>query len=169
MARCVICHKPLSKLENILRGMGDVCAAKNQKVFTDLISTGVEEEYITTPPNRYGFIFERKEDGTICTNLPHLVIVHSPTGFEWGYGGSGPAETALNVLEYVVRREGLSKQKVKAWNGVFCMSLAWRWHQDFKRTFIANLSQDPGKEVIPYEDVLAWLTAQEKRQLEFPF
>jgi hypothetical protein len=23
---------------------------------------------------------------------------HSPTGFEWGYGGSGPAQTALAIL-----------------------------------------------------------------------
>jgi hypothetical protein len=23
---------------------------------------------------------------------------HSPTGFEWGYGGSGPSQTALAVL-----------------------------------------------------------------------
>lgn len=29
--------------------------------------------------------------------LPH-VIYHSPTGFEWGYGGSGPADLALSIL-----------------------------------------------------------------------
>lgn len=29
--------------------------------------------------------------------LKHIVR-HSPTGFSWGYGGSGPADTALSVL-----------------------------------------------------------------------
>lgn len=29
--------------------------------------------------------------------LPHRMI-HSPTGFEWGYGGSGPADTARSIL-----------------------------------------------------------------------
>lgn len=24
---------------------------------------------------------------------------HSPTGFEWGYGGSGPAQLALAILD----------------------------------------------------------------------
>lgn len=30
--------------------------------------------------------------------LPHTLARHSPTGFAWGYGGSGPADLALNVL-----------------------------------------------------------------------
>ena len=29
--------------------------------------------------------------------LPHRVR-HSPDGFEWGYGGSGPADLALSIL-----------------------------------------------------------------------
>ncbi|MGH2331772.1 DUF6166 domain-containing protein [Thermoanaerobacter mathranii] len=31
------------------------------------------------------------------TPLTHIVK-HSPTGFEWGYGGSGPADLALSIL-----------------------------------------------------------------------
>ena len=30
---------------------------------------------------------------------------HSPTGFEWGYGGSGPAQLALAILAYDVNDE----------------------------------------------------------------
>jgi len=26
------------------------------------------------------------------------IVNHSPTGFEWGYGGSGPAQLALSIL-----------------------------------------------------------------------
>jgi hypothetical protein len=28
----------------------------------------------------------------------HHVVRHSPTGMEWGYGGSGPSDTALSIL-----------------------------------------------------------------------
>lgn len=33
------------------------------------------------------------------------VINHSPTGFEWGYGGSGPAQLALAILCDAVGKE----------------------------------------------------------------
>lgn len=37
------------------------------------------------------------EDSVVQRPLPHIVR-HSPTGFEWGYGGSGPADLALSIL-----------------------------------------------------------------------
>jgi len=37
------------------------------------------------------------EQGGTRTPLRH-VPAHSPTGLEWGYGGSGPADTALAIL-----------------------------------------------------------------------
>src|SRR5512135_81505 len=41
-------------------------------------------------------------DGTVVSEdeLRHLVK-HSPTGFSWGYGGSGPADLALSILRDV--------------------------------------------------------------------
>ena len=47
---------------------------------------------------------------------PHLAVRnHSPTGFEWGYGGSGPAQLALALcIEVVgVDRAERSYQSVK--------------------------------------------------------
>lgn len=54
---------------------------------------------------------------------------HSPTGFEWGYGGSGPAQTALAILADVLGDDDLAVQlhqrfkfaviggiKVSTWN-----------------------------------------------------
>lgn len=35
-------------------------------------------------------------DGSMAT-LPHLVY-HSPDGFEWGYGGSGPSDLARSIV-----------------------------------------------------------------------
>jgi hypothetical protein len=55
---------------------------------------------------------------------PRLDLVnHSPTGLEWGYGGSGPAQTALAILaDYLNDNE----------------QLAIGLHQKFKWDFIAN-------------------------------
>jgi len=36
----------------------------------------------------------------------HHFVRHSPTGFEWGYGGSGPADLALSILVDLI---GLAK------------------------------------------------------------
>ena len=48
---------------------------------------------------------------------------HSPSGFEWGYGGSGPAQLALALLA-----DHLSDD-----------DQAVLHHQDFKRTVVAGL------------------------------
>jgi hypothetical protein len=51
---------------------------------------------------------------------------HSPDGFEWGYGGSGPAQLALAILAYTIQNNDLAVQL----------------HQDFKRDFVAKLDRD---------------------------
>ena len=33
-----------------------------------------------------------------CSYPLRHVVRHSPTGFNWGYGGSGPADTARSIL-----------------------------------------------------------------------
>lgn len=53
------------------------------------------------------------------------VYSHSPTGFSWGYGGSGPAQLALAILlRYLPEIDAVSL------------------HQDFKWKFIAPLPQE---------------------------
>lgn len=42
-------------------------------------------------------VLYRRLDGTACATVPHAAR-HSPTGPEWGYGGSGPADLARSVL-----------------------------------------------------------------------
>ena len=38
-------------------------------------------------------------DGTaVVEGIYQTWVWHSPIGFEWGYGGSGPADLALNIL-----------------------------------------------------------------------
>jgi hypothetical protein len=55
------------------------------------------------------------------------VVNHSPTGFCWGYGGSGPAQLALAIL-------------LDHFNGDRGRALAL--YQDFKFKVIARLPQD---------------------------
>jgi len=74
----------------------------------------------------------RAKDGTVSVlvdgePLPPCndVYNHSPDGFEWGYGGSGPAQLALALL---VHHCGKNR--------------ALKYYQDFKWRFISILPKD---------------------------
>ena len=69
------------------------------------------------------------------------VTNHSPSGFSWGYGGSGPAQLALALL----LEAGASEQE------------AQRHHQDFKWAHIATLDGDHGFQM-PASIVTDWLS-----------
>lgn len=51
---------------------------------------------------------------------------HSPTGFEWGYAGSGPAQLALALLADAVGDD----------------HRAVEWHQPFKFAVVGKLPRD---------------------------
>ena len=65
------------------------------------------------------------------------VCNHSPTGFSWGYGGSGPAQLALAIL-----LKYLSKEKAVA------------LYQDFKREVIARFPEEDFETEV---DLRTWL------------
>ena len=69
---------------------------------------------------------------------------HSPTGFGWGYAGSGPAQLSLAILLEVLDDE----------------TLAMRYYQDFKFDFIANLT-DGQKWKLQEKVVLAYVESKE--------
>lgn len=73
---------------------------------------------------------------------------HSPTGFECGYAGSGPAELAFSIL-FDFFYGGCYQELWDSliWSGpeagkarAVSQSLAEKFHQDFKRAFITLLS-----------------------------
>jgi len=78
--------------------------------------------------------------GGARASIPQRYVHHSPTGFEWGYGGSGPADLALNILALFV-----------------APSEAWRLHQDFKRTCIARVPREGA--TINADNVRRWILA----------
>lgn len=76
---------------------------------------------------------------------------HSPTGFEYGYGGSGPADLALSILDALIDEP----RTVPVFRGL-CGELAWELHQKFKRKFIEPLTGD-GPWEITAEQVMSWI------------
>lgn len=120
--------------------------------------TEFHDIFIDDEPLTDGVVLRRYPDG-VETNVPHLVVHHSPTGFEWGYGGSGPADLALNILEAVLTSQDYKGRRVDCWRGQ-CFALAWKLHQDFKRGFIAGMSTEGG--VIYYPAITAWIDEHAK-------
>jgi len=71
-----------------------------------------------------------------------IIVNHSPSGFNWGYEGSGPAQLALALLYNV------TQDKV----------MALRYYQDFKKDRV-SLWRDTW--VITDSNIHAWLLRQE--------
>lgn len=87
--------------------------------------------------------------GDALVDIPQRYVYHSPAGFEWGYGGSGPADLALNIL-------GLFLEAPEA----------WRLHQDYKQFVICRIPKEGG--VIPAASVRTWIQDywHEERQVD---
>ena len=85
----------------------------------------------------------RHANGNV-TFLKQRIVLHSATGFSWGYGGSGPADLALNMLF-----DFLLRTKTK---GARCLALDL--HQTFKWGFIATQPKDLS---VTSEQIESWL------------
>lgn len=153
---CRSCHRPLTDPASRERGLGPVCAHKNM-----LALARESGEVPLERPLREPFAGETVRlfwlpDGTVGMNLPRAVIQHSPTGWQVGYGGSGPADLALNILAafFPVGCDG--EPPVKCWQGQ-CSATAWRLHQDFKRAFVAGWEVPKGSTLeVPAARIVAW-------------
>lgn len=88
-------------------------------------------------------VLTRDAAGNPVTNVPCQVVVHSPTGFEWGYGGSGPADLALNILLLFTDRVTAEQS-----------------YQAFKWAFIAPMPEGGGR--IAAGDVREWVEKQRR-------
>lgn len=81
-------------------------------------------------------------EGELAIEPSLRVANHSPTGFAWGYPGSGPAQTALAILlDYTKDPE----------KSDFL-------HQQFKFDFIATMPDEGGK--ITGAEIDEWLKAK---------
>ena len=138
MAQCAICNKPLTDSLSVDRGIGPDCwenleneIAKNSSRFADRYCGKFNGDVVLM----------RGIDGAPLTNIPHRIILHSPTGYEWGYSGQGPADLALNILWQFTRAD-----------------VALKWHQDFKHEFLTKMPKD-GK-TIKGEQIRRWIAGK---------
>jgi hypothetical protein len=73
---------------------------------------------------------------------PSLAIKnHSPTGFNWGYGGSGPSQLALGIIYDVTGDEYLSESV----------------YQQFKWDFVSKWGDEWS---ITEDEVVEWVNAR---------
>lgn len=99
------------------------------------------------------------------TPLPprHDVRNHSPDGFQWGYGGSGPAQLALALCIHALACERGITFAVAFPRSQELIDRASRVYQDFKFAVIARIETDVW--TMTSDDVLAAISAIESGEL----
>lgn len=168
---CSRCKKPLSNPASVEAGMGPICRghrgedlmngdiAKREEFSDGEIDNHISLNVALVLARRPRLVMQDDnpaEVGQCLTNVPHLVVRHSPDGFEFGYGGSGPADLALNICQYYLNSIGYEGERTQCYDGN-CFSLAWVLHQEFKREFIASAPREGI--TIPMVEIKAWFEA----------
>lgn len=107
--------------------------------------------------SKWKYVAERLADGTVTASIVidkdgqaqefplHHFVKHSPTGFEIGYGGSGPADLAYSILVHWFLSYKFTLEEAQ--------EEAWAQHQDFKWAFVAKEREHL---VISDEEVGKW-------------
>lgn len=92
----------------------------------------------------------RDADGKAHVNIPQRIRYHSPSGIEWGYGGSGPADLALNILSLYVEER-----------------TAYELHQQFKQDFITVMPHEGGtiKQLPEFEEHLHLIKEEAEKRV----
>lgn len=79
--------------------------------------------------------------GDPLVDIERPFVYHSPDGYEWGCGGSGPSDLALNILALFVPPPE-----------------AWRLHHRYKDAVVARIPREGG--TITAESVRDWIRAE---------
>ena len=160
ITHCSRCKRVLSDPDSVQRGMGPECASRSWSPESGLCKRDkFSDEFDGSIPFERAFVMKRhrstdpSEKGIVVTNVSHLVVQHSPDGFEFGYGGSGPADLALNACQLYLNMTGYEGKIMKCYDGK-CWSLAFALHQDFKSQFITGAPRE-GR-IIPFKQIDAW-------------
>ena len=97
----------------------------------------------------------RAPDGTALSSLPQRHVHYAPMGFDWGFGGSGAADLALNVLaRFLPLAPDASGVALR--DGSSVSEAAWVWHQECKYDLIAPLPRAGGH--LPAATIRAWIS-----------
>lgn len=166
IASCERCGRSLTDNDSIEAGMGPVCRgqALAEKSGGKVEDFAKRDEFADRYDDAVSFhqaLVLRREgsaqdadiDRVPVTNIPHLVVHHSPDGFEFGYGGSGPADLALNICQLYLNIVSYRGRKSKCYDGN-CWTLAYTLHQDFKNAFLVDVPRKGTR--VPFEQIAAW-------------
>lgn len=109
-ARCRKCHRVLTTTAAVEAGYGPVCYAKefgkslystskvtrsagsSPRIRMRIPQAAKRKKIEPMPLLAADVTCSRDADGKAHVNIPRRICYHSPSGFEWGYGGSGPAQ-----------------------------------------------------------------------------
>jgi hypothetical protein len=97
----------------------------------------------------------RAPDGTARSSIPQRHVHYAPEGFDWGFGGSGPADLALNVLALFLPLAP-EATSVALRDGSSVSEAAWALHQAFKYDLLVTLPRSGGH--LTPETIRAWIT-----------
>lgn len=153
---CVRCNRPLKDAGSIARGMGAVCSGKASRQDSGALLNDTPVLNGVGALADVGLVCRRLSDGRLACNVPHVVVWHSPSGFDCGYGGSGPAELALNVLHQLV--PPVVGQEFSGMGGVGVDCRAEDMHHQFMWDFIDKMPKDGGR--VPIEDINQWIAGK---------
>ena len=159
-ARCQICGRRLSDPVSIRMGIGPTCLARQRMKIRKTNKQEVAKGNDVLPPKFHGFVMledlekvnpakvytaiRGEDENTITVSdekgtrpLKHI-LYHSPTGMEWGYGGSGPSDLARSILADFAG-----------------IKVADMFYQEFKWDFIAKQPEKGFQ--ISGQEILNWL------------
>jgi len=168
LPKCRICGRPLSNPKSIKAGIGPICACKMERD-ADMSEEGRSDHKLPQPLSE-GLVVMRDRHGEVWSNVPWLVVEHSPAGFEYGYHGSGPSDLALNLTQALLERMGYDGPKVKLFQGE-CFEFAWMIHHEIKREWIATIPHDAEHATVPVGPIIEWIKQNmlEEDQAKFKY
>lgn len=79
-----------------------------------------EDDYVS---DSFVFVSENGQDTSLDLQVSLKIRNHSPTGFNWGYGGSGPHQLAIGIL-YDFTGDQYLTETLSHW---FCVDFVSRW------------------------------------------
>lgn len=149
--RCSIAKSPICRCECDGQNHGNPMARQgkifeNEKRFAvplELVRSDMKGKIVGIRNNGQPIIYVNGE--WLSPEYSQSLVNHSPDGFEWGYGGSGPAQLALAIA-------------LKFCNKNLALAL---YHQ-FKWEYIANIPRGQGFE-LDYEIVKNWFYQNSNR------
>lgn len=149
-SHCQDCGKPLELSQEIDFGLCSSC-------YISYSVRGIASEEMGHALLKIwkGFVVcIRTESGTIITNIPRTVIHYSPAGYDWGFGGRGAADLALNILACFLPLQN-EEEGIKLTLGYKVSRDTWRLHLAFKEEIIATMPR--AGQVISKDEIEEWL------------